>query len=73
MNDITKQIYGLRLKFENEKIFNATTRDELYSDEVDDIEAVIKTQREDGVYEIGDDLIVTLDNGSVHIKDAYNE
>lgn len=73
MNDITKQIYGLRLKFDNEKIFNATTREELHSEEVECIEDVIKKERIDGDYEIGDDLIVTLDNGNVYIKDYYNE
>lgn len=73
MNDITKQIYCLRLKFDNEKIFNATTREELHSEEVECIEDVIKKERIDGDYEIGDDLIVTLDNGNVYIKDYYNE
>lgn len=73
MNNITNQIYGLRLKFKNENIFNMCTKDILSLEEGEAIEAIIKNEKTDGIYEVGDDLIITLDNGIVYIKDTYNE
>jgi len=73
MEAITKKIYGVRLKFDNEKVFNNSTREDLSLGELEAFEAVIKHEKKDGVYEIGDDLLVVLDNGTVSLKDVDHE